>query len=278
MLKSSIEVQTQPLFPRIFINAFPKSGTHLGVLLTATMVKPQRNLTIKDDKSDWLSTFRFNAFSDVWIPDAPVKRKILEQIPGTYLKGHCGYKPEYQQWFEQAGTCMIFVYRDLRDVAVSMSYHVEVEDTNLVHSEKEAYRPRPTREDKLLAIINGIAHDPGLIKRWELYAPWLEVPWVLKLKYEDILSNKRRAIEMAVQYVIVRTSKHKGISPMILQDNYDQMVNGALHYMSRPVKYSPTFRKGVSGQWRHEFTPRVVEAFVNNGGDEWIRRLRYKEV
>ena len=197
------------------------------------------------------------------------------QEPGTYMKGHVGFKPEISKALFEMGTCMVFIYRDLRDVAVSMVHHIESDIPGRKHPEREKYLAMSTHEDRLLAIIEGFEDDPGLIPRWEFYAPWLDQPWVHKIRYEDAILDHKKAAEDVTNYIILRTANHHGNIPVVFKSEYDEMVGKACKLMSEPDKYSPTYRKGVSGEWKKEFTPRVLEAFERTGGQEWIEKLEY---
>ncbi|MHA2428875.1 MAG: sulfotransferase domain-containing protein [Candidatus Hermodarchaeia archaeon] len=275
MLKQ-IELENEPLGPRIFVNGFPKSGTHLALLTVLAMAKPQKR-SDGGDLGYWFGTFRNNAWSDIWLPTARSLAIIRGQPRGTWMKGHCGFQNETNAAFQEMGTCMVFIYRDPRDVAVSLSYHIESDKERYSHSERELFMSLPTHEERLLAILHGFGSDPGLIPRWKLYAPWLDQDWVCAIKFEDVIADKRGAVEKVLQYIIKRTANHNGLMPVVIKANYDLMVEKALSYMAQPKEYSSTFRKGTAGQWMEEFTPRVMEAFEVTGGSKWIKKLGYKE-
>ena len=59
------------------------------------------------------------------------------------------------------------------------------------------------------------------------------------------------------------------------EDTEDQMVALLCRNMKR-TEFSGTFRKGGSGGWRREFTPRVKDEFKQKAGD-WLVRLGYEK-
>ena len=271
----SKKLATQALLPRIFVNSFPKSGTHLALLLVAALAQPQTRAD-GEPRGEWFGTFRNNAWSDLWMPIKLAEAIIRGQPAGTWMKGHAGYRSEFEQAFNDMGTCMVFIYRDLRDVAVSLAYHIEGGKEQYAHAERELYMELPTHEDRILAVIEGFGKDPGLVARWELYAEWLNAESVLALRYEDVISNPESAAHQVLQYIIKRTAAYRNEMPVVIKAQYDRMVKQALYYIERPTEYSNTYRKGTAGEWKKEFTPRIACAFSAAGGDAWIERLNYE--
>ena len=118
---------------KIYICGFPKSGLHLAELMgfaTAGPVEPK----------NWLGSFDDNSWSTKWVNIDRYIERVKEHPPGTMLKGHTGYRPEIEKAFFENGTAVAFIYRDLRDVAVSQAYHVLSDKDNQVHPGKEIYK------------------------------------------------------------------------------------------------------------------------------------------
>lgn len=256
------------LMPKIYVNAFPKSGTHLAILITAHMAQVQK-------PKHWLGSFRDHSWTTNWVPTPNVVSVIKGQQPGTWMMGHLGYKPEFDQALQESGTCMLFIYRDLRDVAVSQTYHIEQkDDERYKHDGKALYMALPSHADRLKAVIEGLDKYSGIIERWELYAPWLGVDWVLPIRYEDMRKNAEDVANKAVDYIIKRTFEHAGMPPLVIGDDYKLAIKRAIDQM-HTTEHSSSFRAGRVGDWRDEFTPEVLDAFRSVGGDGWIERLGY---
>jgi len=220
----------------------------------------------------WAGCFADNSWSTQWTPIETVMAALRTLRDGTWLKGHLGFNPVYEQYLYWHGASMGFVYRDLRDVLVSMTYHVTSEDEKkYFHPAKEIYRGMD-KEALLLACLGGMDKYSGLFERWELYAPWLNVPWVFKLKFEDMINKPHEVARGFLEYVWDRTSWGY-VEPEI--PNIEDMIDVLVTNMKR-TEMSGTFRKGQVGNWREEFTPRVKDEFKRRGGD-WLIRLGYEK-
>jgi len=274
----AIEVQgvryAADIAPRIVVNGFPKSGTHLALILVAILAEPWRE---NDDGPIYhLGTFRYNSWSHDWMDPVNACNIALYQPEKTWIIGHVGWLKALQRAFERRGTCMVFIYRDLRDVAVSMLHHIMDDEHDWRHGERELYVDLPDDEARLLAIINGIGHDPGLVKRWTYYAPWVDVPWVHAIKFEDVIADKTKAAEDALQYCIIRTAQVNDIPATLKLNDYLYMVDRTVDMLNRPKETSGTYRKGKAGGWREYWTPAIAKAFDAAGGNEWLEQLGYE--
>ena len=261
-------IEITQLLPKICVNSFPKSGTHLAILITAHLAQVQK-------PKHWLGSFLDHSWSDRWVPVEKIVGVIEGQQPGTWMMGHMGYRPEIERAFREAGTCMIFVYRDLRDVAVSITYHIENEDDErFKHLGKGIYMARGSHEARLRAVIEGVEGYPGVVDRWALYAPWLDVDWVLPVRFEDMRERPGEVANRVVDYVIKRTMGEDGFMPLVIAEEYKRAIERAIERMGTTER-SGSFRAGRVGDWRDEFTPELVDAFRDAGGDAWVDRLGY---
>ena len=254
--------------PRIFLNGFPKAGLHLAVLMVRA---------ITDEAAlhpAWTGCFTHNSWSTNWAPVASVMAGLRCLRDGTWLKGHMGYLPIYEQYLYWHGVAKVFVYRDPRDVLVSQSYHVtSTDERRFFHPNKELYRAMD-HESRLMACLCGVEEFAGLFDRWALYAPWLGVPWVFPCKYEDMMNHREETIRKFLQYAWDRTTW--GLEwPEQPQEIMDAMVEATLKNMEHKPA-GGTFRKGRVGDWRDEFTPRVKDEFKRRCGD-WLIRLGYEQ-
>ena len=257
-----------PFQPRIFYNTFPKSGTHLANLLCA-------HLAHRQTPKHWLGTFRGHSWTSQWMPDEYLLPVIHGQPAGTWYQGHMGYKEKYAQAFDEVGVSMLFVYRDLRDVAVSQTYHIELADgENRHHPGQDDFMALPTHADRLTAVLTGLGVWTGLLARWELYAGWLDVPWVLPIRYEDMRDKPREVATQVVEYVIERTTA--GQYYLLFDDTLQRTIDKATELLST-TKYSSSYRKGVSGEWKREFSDYHKKLFKQLDVNNWIVRLGYEE-
>ena len=254
--------------PRIFLNGFPKSGLHLAVLIA-------RSITHEAALHPaWVGCFTHNSWSTNWAPTAGVMAGLRNLRDDTWLKGHAGYLPTYEQYLYWHGVAMAFIYRDPRDVLVSQSYHVAAtDDVRFFHPAKDIYKAMD-HESRLMACLCGVEEFAGLFERWELYAPWLGVPWVFPMRYEDMMLRREETVRAFLKYTWDRTTwgLEQAYQPSEIMD---AMVGAVLKNMDIKIE-GGTFRKGRVGDWREEFTPKVKEEFKRRAGD-WLIRLGYEE-
>ena len=262
-------VVVEQLLPRIYVNSFPKSGTHLAILISAHMAGIQK-------PKHWLGSFKRNSWSADWVPIKKIVGVINGQPAGTWMMGHCGYDERISDALQNMGTCMLFVHRDLRDVAVSQTYHIEnTDDERFKHPDKQTYWDMPTHQDRLMAVVKGIDGYPGIIERWNLYAPWLNCKWVYPVKFEDMRQEPKRVANEAVDYIVRRTMTERGDMPFVISDNYKLAINRAIDQM-QTTEHSGSYRKGRVGDWQDEFTAEILDAYYESGGKDWCKRLGYE--
>ena len=254
-----------PLMPRIYICSFPKSGTHLAIRICAHLAQQQK-------PKHWLGSFIKNSWSVEWHDfEKSLEPIIMGQPAGTWMMGHMGFDQRYVDAFNKMKTCVLFVYRDLRDVAVSQTYHIEdPDDERFRHPGKAEYMALPDHQSRIQAVIKGLGEWPGLIERWELFAPWLDCPDVLPVKYEHMLDNTREVANSVLNYVTTRTGG--STFPVVLQGNFVDAVEKSIALMED--KETASFRGGRSGDWRFEFSDETIKLFNKKAGD-WPERMGY---
>jgi hypothetical protein len=194
-----------------------------------------------------------------------------------YLKAHCGYNNEVERFLYYFGVCHLFVYRDFRDVAVSQAYHILSDDlVKFVHDDKQMYRDLGGFDDVLAAVIAGHDKYPGVMSRWEDYAPWLDVPWALKLTYESLRTDLYNCSREVLNYALNRVAGVFNRSVSMREDVFDllaQIMTG----QAEQKEDSPTFRKGSIGDWREHFTDEHKRLFKESDKNNWLVRLGYEK-
>lgn len=165
--------------------------------------------------------------------------------------GHCCYDEDIEWYLSLSAIAHIFIQRDLRDVAVSQAHHILSDDNFLVHPAKDLYRELGGFEDVLYAVWHGIDKYPGVEERWAEYEPWLNRPDILVIRYEDAVADLEGTADRILDYGL-------SIKPArALPD--DKTVVESLHVVTnatemaasaRNTSNSPTFRRGVPGEWK----------------------------
>jgi len=257
--------------PQYLINGFPKAGLHLIEQMVAQVVPPMPSCHLHT--SPWVGTFLHNSWTNDRGSMPQLYYRLARLTAGHYMKGHCGYLPEVATFCDRAGIGVIFVYRDLRDVAVSQAHHT-LNPSPLTKHEDKGFFAKMGFDDTLLACIEGIGPYPGIVSRWEQYAGWLDED-VLHIKFEDVREDPLGVAEWIVQYGVKQVT---GIFEIEIEfgDELSELTDKMVAAQADRKK-SATFRKGKVGGWREVFKPEHIEAFKRTGGADWLVRLGYEE-
>jgi len=247
--------------PKWVLNGFPKSGLHLLVGYVGPVARPQADPDTPFCK-DWGGTFYDHSWTDRWAPLEQVLYKFGRLQDERFLRSHTGYRDEVERFLWYLGAAMVFVFRDPRDVAVSQAHHIlAADDSKFVHPAKEEYRALGGFEEVLRAVIVGLGRYPGVMARWRLYAGWLDVEWVLKVRFEELVGADRegqaaRILKYGLQRVAQVWQRKVQVNP----DAFGAIV-GLMAENSRDTGRSPTFRRGGVGTWREAFTDELCDTF-----------------
>lgn len=279
---------------RIFINGFPKAGTHLVEQYIKPICPP-----MKADKP-WAGSFLGNSWTETWVEDYRLFRNIGWLNDGAYAKGHMGYRRDIEMFLWGIGATVIFVFRDPRDIAVSQTNHIL---RGGFHPEPEPFQELVEKDGfraGLRRCIEGwqgakVGPDgkphyySGVIARWRHYAPWLGVPWVLSLKFEQLISDREEMAEWIVRACVGRAALHRGYVARIPDDVMEQSVKRMVDATYQTDK-SPTYYKGTSRQWEEHFDEELRALwkqydppFKHEKDDEdkppmsWVVRLGYEK-
>jgi len=262
--------------PRVFVCSFPKSGTHL----VEQMIQPF--VYRMPAEKPWAGTFLDHSWTVQWSNIRNTLRRIGWIDYGTYGKGHLGYNEILEAHLYGMGVALLFVYRDPRDVVVSLAHHIMDGQT---HSRNEWYQEMGF-DATLLAVIKGLGPYAGVMERWNEYAGWLDVPWVLKLRFSDLVGpDKREWCEKILRYVVGHCAAHRGFNAELDVDVMDNVADRMIKNSERTDR-SPTFRRGVAGGWRDEFKAGHCVAFADTdvrwaeeyGLEEpWLVHLGYED-
>lgn len=241
----------------IFVNSFPKSGTHYVTQFFNPIATPCQRFIRHIPQPPWFKIKRLATHENGgWGPGLRPAKDVIDDLAmmqdGEYAGGHLAHVPEVVEWVREQQWAVVFLYRDLRDVAVSATYHAENYGL-LAHPGHEEYMQLPTHEKRLRAVIAGHERWEGLRARWEQWAPWLQEDWVLRLRFRDALHNRGETAGRIVRYL--RERGHGDWSEKIGE------------IATAPTSRSRTKRKGVVGEHGIELTPELVELAEREFGE-----------
>ena len=252
-------VDIQP--PKLYLNGFPKSGLHLAQQMVYRMFDPV------NPEDNWYGT---NPWTVLKFDLDKAIDKVSAITPGHYLKGHMGYMAELNELFNLLQVVMLFIYRDLRDVAVSQTYHI-------MNDDGKSYAPRSqyshlTKDEIMLSVIEGKGILAGVVERWTDYAPWMDLPNVHPVRFEDMIKKPEKVAGEFFDWVyrIAIAEDDLYLQGDVRRESISLMVAE----MKKKFERS-TFRKGTAGQWKREFTPEHVAAFKEADQDNVLYKLGY---
>jgi hypothetical protein len=262
--------------PRLYLNGFPKAGLHLLELMMSELIGASRN---GRDSTEWLGTFKWHSWTNEWQDMRRYLWRLSCLDRGNYLKGHSGHRQEieYLMWYANIGH--IFIYRDLRDVAVSQAHHILSDDPTLRHEHRDLFQMLGGFDPVLSAVIGGLGPYPGLLERWELYAPWLDVEWVMRVRFEELRADPEGCARSFLTYAIHNATHlleertgHILPTPETETELIRRMVE-----KSEQTHLSTTYRKGAVGDWREAFKDEHRDLFKQHDRAGWLVKLGYAE-
>ncbi len=243
--------------PAVLGNAMPKSGSHLiiQVLQGLTKIGPFVNpgfppVNRSEDNSK--------------LPDVAVLANIRDMRPGDIAYGYVNAREPFLSTLKSNGRATIFVYRDPRDMIVSHVFYAT--QMHKGHGMHRYYTEElHSMEERIEAAIRGV-EEPGselspVRAKYEGYLGWLEQPEVLCLRFEDLILERRPALNKILDYL-----ERRGFSPTFPRDQAVAALESAIL-----PKKSGTFRKGKPGNWREHFSEQNKALFKEMAGDLLIR-------
>jgi hypothetical protein len=255
--------------PVIFGNAIPKSGSKLlqqllrGFGAIGPFVEigggPIRMITMQGRQRS----------------QAEILADLGSLRPGDIALGYLRAMPEHLSFFTQAQQSAsptwahYFIYRDPRDLLVSqVHYATEIYEDHALH---EYYNRLSNMDERLKAVIQGIYEDekanrPGIADQYARFTAWLNFPAVMPVRFEDLIQNRSQTISAMLDHLETTGYKIPLDRPIAIEK-----VMKAID-----PKRSPTFRKGVVGDWRTHFTEEHKRLFKETAGDLLIQ-LGYEQ-
>jgi hypothetical protein len=206
----------------VLINSIPKCGTHL-------LVKAVEQLTgwqgINMWGTDWLKK------PETYVPPAH-----------SFPFFHIPYTPQMTLCMERHNiTKMLFIYRDPRDMAVSLAhflYKYPIYAEGWVGSYKH-YILDPSMFNCLLAEI-----IKNLKTIYAEFLPWKEASWICSVSFEDLVGPQGGGKHLAQVQALKHIAEYLGIS---VEDKKIEAVTRSL------FGGTSTFKEGKIGPWKKTF-------------------------
>ncbi|MFA8439399.1 sulfotransferase domain-containing protein [Pueribacillus sp. YX66] len=234
------------------MSSVPKSGTFfLHQLLTGM---PNISMDITDPEKKIFSHWQLDP-RNVYAEHKSRLRKLQKNEFGL---GHIFYTPQYTQMLRQLNMKHIFIYRDPRDVLVSLNYFIK--NKWIEHPFHERFQnPNMTSKERMLKLLHGEKETwPSFSVFISPFYGWINDPTPFAVSYEDLRKSEkfqRQTLLKLVQFL------WKDTTPPC---SYEQIVSNMI--ANQRPEQSATFRSGKIGDWKKEFDTELKETFKKEAG------------
>ncbi|KKN02884.1 hypothetical protein LCGC14_1113250 [marine sediment metagenome] len=230
---------------RFIATTFPKTGTNLLIQLLGN----PRHILISHEMTHLGVPVRSGSTNPDVSGDELTYREVVRSLE-TFVGTAFGHVPFNQLFFtamKKHPTVIAFLVRDPRDTIVSHVYHAsKVADASMNYLMDDDImlnkRPDP--------IMDLIKISP---ERWRLFMPWMDRADMI-VRFEEMIEDR---IEVS-QRLIDSVKPH---SVAVFKTDHPSKMAGRV----RPT-ISPTFRKGITSEWRTHFTDKHMAEYAKRMG------------
>jgi lipopolysaccharide transport system ATP-binding protein len=151
------------------------------------------------------------------------------------------------------------ILRDLRDTAVSAYFSLQVSHPNV------------GSVDKIRRKLNSRDQEGGMLwilKNWlpvnaKICASWIKSNenWI---KYEDLLENDLPILEKVLRQCCLPELDEKSFAEAVRGCRFENLSEGRKRGEENIASHT---RKGIAGDWRNHFTPKVKREFKGRYGE-----------
>ena len=221
--------------PVLVANSFPKSGTHL--LLQILQALPN---------TCYFESFVSSLSRKTLIPKSMDwhTREFGKMGPGEAVGAHLVHVPEIEAILSGMNAAHFFIYRDPRDVVVSEAMYITY--MNRWHGLHKFMKSLPDDDARIKAMIIGVSKSdarlsyPDIASRFSWYEPWINLPGVFSVKFEDLRGPQMKTTLFALVDFWKSVSHSTEDTIQIVDSIIDNIKPGESH----------TFRSAQTGGWR----------------------------
>jgi sulfotransferase 6B1 len=249
--------------PIILCNSYPKSGTHLLYQILYSL----------PETAKWNDIVAVQSLCGIMNTASHVRWKTGSAPDGSIVRSHLMYADEIRSILDKESCKQFFIYRDLRDVAVSHARWVVKEPAFFLH---EIYSQMPSFDEQLMSSIQGIPTGTpfgsnvsytNIGQDFSRWAGWIKDSNTLAIRFEDLVGERGGGNEEKRLHTVSQILNHLDIhiaSSEIRSRFASQTINpGESH----------TFLKGGKGSiggWKFFFNEAHIEAFKKVAGHHLI--------
>ncbi|MBE9080141.1 sulfotransferase domain-containing protein [Romeria aff. gracilis LEGE 07310] len=248
----------------LICNSYPKSGTHLLYQILYTIPGFLK----------WDDIVSVQALCGIMNTASHIKWKLGSAPTNSIIRSHLTYCDEVLDVFKEHDCKTFFIYRDLRDVALSHARWVCNEERIFLH---ELYLKHSSFDKKLMNSIKGVplgtpfgsnASQPNIGEDFSRWLGWIDDPNTIAIKFEDLVGERGGGCEETRLHLIEKILAH-------LETNLStQEIKAKFSSSGMNPRESHTFRKGAKGSkggWKEAFTEAHKDAFKEVAGELLIQ-------
>jgi sulfotransferase 6B1 len=244
----------------VLCNSYPKSGTHLLYQILYSIPGLQK----------WDDIVSVQALCGVMNSADHIRWKVGSAPDHSIVRSHLMYCDEILDIFKEFNCKTLFIYRDLRDVAVSHARWVTKEERIFLH---DLYLRQPSFDVQLMSSIKGVpvgsplgsnVSQPDIGSDFLRWSGWVKDSETLAVKFEDLVGERGGGSETKRIDIVQQILDHLSISMP-----GHQVTEKFASYTLNPSE-SHTFKKGGKGSiggWRTLFKAEHKTEFKKVAGD-----------
>lgn len=244
----------------IICNSYPKSGTHLlyQILYSIPGLK------------QWDDIVSVQALCGIMNSPAHIRWKIGSAPNQSIVRSHLMCSDEVLNIFSEHRCKLFFIYRDLRDVAVSHARWVTKEERIFLH---QLYHQLPDFDQQLMHTIEGVPlgsplgsnlSQPDIGQDFMRWKGWLNHADTLAIRFEDLVGERGGGSEDKRLYRVEQILDHLEVA--VPKNEIET------RFSSRAMnpEESHTYVKGGKGSiggWQKYFKDAHKQAFKRVAGE-----------
>ncbi len=234
--------------PKNFVicNSYPKSGTHLLYQILYSIPGLKK----------WDDIISVQALCGIMNTPNHIRWKLGSAPSDSIVRSHLMCSQEILDIFSEHHCKLFFIYRDLRDLAVSHARWITKEKRIFLH---DIYQQQPSFDEQLMSSIVGMPlgspfgsnlSQPNIAQDFSRWHGWLHHPNTLAIKFEDLVGERGGGCEDKRLRIVSQIMEHLQIS-MSASEIETKFSSQAMN-----PEESHTFKKGGKGSiggWRKHF-------------------------
>lgn len=250
-------------------NSYPKSGTHLLYQILYSIPGLKK----------WDDIVSVQALCGVMNTPAHIRWKVGSAPNRSIVRCHLMFCDEILDVLKEFNCRILFIYRDLRDVAISHARWITKENRIFLHP---IYLNQSGFDEQLMSSIVGTpvgtpfgsnVSQPDIGRDFSRWKGWTNNSDTLAIRFEDLVGERGGGSEEKRLYVVEQILDYLEIN-LSAQEIESKFAS----YTMNPEE-SHTFKKGGKGSiggWRSVFNDNHKKAFKQVAGDLLIE-LGYEQ-